>query len=700
MHLNGKNFPITKELISVIDSLKNAKATAVYVVGGSVRNFFMGKDINDYDLEIYGLNSDQIINAVSHLGSISLVGSHFKVIKLRTSPTVEYDLSMPRREWKTGPLHTDVRVETYKDMTTFDAAARRDFTINSGMYDPIADILIDHYGFVHDVEHKILRPTSAQFKDDPLRVLRGMWLAGMDFNMPSRYNAMMSGLAKYYPTISRERVWEEWFKWASRSDKPSLGLEFLLNAGWLNLYPEINDLIGCWQDSRHHPEGWSLTFLHTLETSITCSNQAANHDMSIGVPLGELTSRTPTFRTMSEILSRTFSTEPIVGGNMVSFFSATQTRNLDILPAFESSVTVITQPKTLVCMFGTSTFITNKIQRVMFKISSASMKRIVDTSINDFEIINAVIKPVTIFMMNMLPSFKGSTNIEFHDDSMDTHAALVVGPGSIKITSVIVDTRSTPIDGDVIICFDFCAESDIWDHNDLISMNSNISIHNYTVKIGDVFTHILQAVDRMAEICIREGIKGEERAMLVFTALNHDDGKINTTIVDPQGSIKSPGHDQSGLPLITSFMNRIGRVNPDQKKPDHFVGMIKILVANHMRHIGLQNPTRKNVRNLASDVGNLKHLSYVVESDNSARVPKPAGLPPQMRAIMSIASELEIEDSKPKAILNGEALIKIGMKPGPDLGKIIRESFSAQMDEEFSDMAGAIMWAKKKLGNI
>jgi uncharacterized membrane protein YagU involved in acid resistance len=60
----------------------------------------------------------------------------------------------------------------------------------------------------------------------------------------------------------------------------------------------------------------------------------------------------------------------------------------------------------------------------------------------------------------------------------------------------------------------------------------------------------------------------------------------------------------------------------------------------------------------------------------------------------------ELEQEKPKPILNGEILIKLGMVPGIAIGKMIRESFDAQMDEEFSDMFGAIAWAKKKLDSV
>lgn len=53
----------------------------------------------------------------------------------------------------------------------------------------------------------------------------------------------------------------EWFKWAMLSQRPSAGLCFLKDTGWLRHFPEIAALDGTPQDPEWHPEG--DVFVHT-----------------------------------------------------------------------------------------------------------------------------------------------------------------------------------------------------------------------------------------------------------------------------------------------------------------------------------------------------------------------------------------------------------------------------------------------------
>lgn len=47
------------------------------------------------------------------------------------------------------------------------------------------------------------------------------------------------------------------------ADKPSVGLEFLKDSGWLKWFPELEELIGCPQSPVYHPEGdvWKHTLM-------------------------------------------------------------------------------------------------------------------------------------------------------------------------------------------------------------------------------------------------------------------------------------------------------------------------------------------------------------------------------------------------------------------------------------------------------
>ena len=62
-----------------------------------------------------------------------------------------------------------------------------------------------------------------------------------------------------YPELPVERVWAEWEKWATKSVRPSRGLQVLEETGWLSHFPEVAALRGTPQEPEWHPEGDALT---------------------------------------------------------------------------------------------------------------------------------------------------------------------------------------------------------------------------------------------------------------------------------------------------------------------------------------------------------------------------------------------------------------------------------------------------------
>ena len=47
-----------------------------------------------------------------------------------------------------------------------------------------------------------------------------------------------------FPELAKERVREEWFKWAEKSEVPSFGLRFLAETEWIEHFPELNAIRG------------------------------------------------------------------------------------------------------------------------------------------------------------------------------------------------------------------------------------------------------------------------------------------------------------------------------------------------------------------------------------------------------------------------------------------------------------------------
>jgi tRNA nucleotidyltransferase (CCA-adding enzyme) len=234
-----------------------------YLVGGCVRDALAGiPPEKDFDVEVFGLDYEPLLAALSRWGRTDLVGRSFGVVKLSTRSGNDYDFTLPRKDSKTAPGHKGFDVAFDPAIEPREAAARRDFTINSIMYDPRARQVLDFFGGQADLQRRILRHTSAAFCEDPLRVLRGMQFAGrFELRAAPETVEISRRMKGSFSELAVERVREEWFKWAARSRLPSAGLRFLAETEWMDHFPEIKALVGTPQEPEWHPEG--DVFTHT-----------------------------------------------------------------------------------------------------------------------------------------------------------------------------------------------------------------------------------------------------------------------------------------------------------------------------------------------------------------------------------------------------------------------------------------------------
>jgi tRNA nucleotidyltransferase (CCA-adding enzyme) len=229
------------------------------LVGGCVRDWLLGLEPKDFDVEVFGLDFEALGRALAPFGPTDLVGRNFGVLKVRIEGT-DYDFSLPRRESKTGAGHRGFAVAPDPGLTETEAAARRDFTINAVAYDPLAARVIDPHGGAADLQKKILRHTSVAFSEDPLRALRAFQLAArFELTLTPETAALCRAMRPHFAELPVERVWGEWDKWAVASRQPSLGLAVLKETGWLGLFHEVAALDGVPQEPEWHPEGDVLT---------------------------------------------------------------------------------------------------------------------------------------------------------------------------------------------------------------------------------------------------------------------------------------------------------------------------------------------------------------------------------------------------------------------------------------------------------
>lgn len=262
------NLKINDDLADILLYLPNS-----YLVGGCIRDALLGIEPKDWDVEVFGMSYEDLADYLQRFGTCNFVGKQFGTLKLRgfNNPDVEFDFAIARKETKIGIGHTDFTTE-FGNVSMNQAARRRDFTINAIYYDPRTNALIDPLDGVGDLSKRILQHTGPAFTEDPLRVLRGMQFAAR-FVLSTTLNTveLCNYILSTFDTISKERIWMEFEKWASKSTKPSCGLRFLKNTGWLSKFPALHALVDCKQETEHHPEG--DVFEHTC---MVCDALAAD----------------------------------------------------------------------------------------------------------------------------------------------------------------------------------------------------------------------------------------------------------------------------------------------------------------------------------------------------------------------------------------------------------------------------------------
>src|SRR6267378_4061408 len=120
------NLKVPEKVVKLAEAVRAAGGRAL-LVGGCVRDELMSTQPKDWDLEVYGVEPAGLRELLDQFGSVNVVGEAFTVYKLGA----DLDVSLPRRERKTGRGHRGFVIEGEPAMTFAEATARRDFTINA-----------------------------------------------------------------------------------------------------------------------------------------------------------------------------------------------------------------------------------------------------------------------------------------------------------------------------------------------------------------------------------------------------------------------------------------------------------------------------------------------------------------------------------------------------------------------------------------
>lgn len=242
---------IPEKILRLARAVKASNGRAL-LVGGCVRDSLMGAPPKDWDVEVYGIEPTHLRSILKDFGRVDVVGEAFTVYKVGA----DLDVSLPRRERKSGIGHRAFVIDGDPNMTIDEAARRRDFTINAILEDPLTGEIIDPYGGRTDIDKEILRAVSPYtFIEDSLRVLRAaQFAARFGYAIEPATLDLCSSIDM--TDLPSERIWSELEKLLLIAQRPSIGLKMLYDVGAMRqLFPELQALVGVPQENEWHPEG-------------------------------------------------------------------------------------------------------------------------------------------------------------------------------------------------------------------------------------------------------------------------------------------------------------------------------------------------------------------------------------------------------------------------------------------------------------
>ena len=252
--------PIFKQL----STLAKQSGVEAYVIGGYVRDIFLGRPSKDLDILVIGQGIPFAEEVGKQLKCKVSVFKNFGTAMLRYQD-LEIEFVGARKE----SYRSDSRKPIVENGTLEDDQLRRDFTINAlaiSLNEANFGELLDPFGGLADLEQKLIRTPQnplETFSDDPLRMMRAIRFASqLNFAIDEAALTAIKTLVERMHIVSQERITDELNK-IILSPTPSIGFNYLFDTGLLQLiFPQMAALYGVETiNGKSHKDN----FYHTLQ---------------------------------------------------------------------------------------------------------------------------------------------------------------------------------------------------------------------------------------------------------------------------------------------------------------------------------------------------------------------------------------------------------------------------------------------------
>ena len=282
--------PIKKErlksLLQITETLNN-EGNECFLIGGSVRDLILGKDVYDYDFAtnakpetVIKLFKKVIPTGMKH-GTVTIIldKNNYEVTTYRADGKY-IDGRRPESVSFSDSLGEDVQ--------------RRDFTINGLAYDIKNETIIDYVHGIEDLNKKIIRTIGdplQRFSEDGLRTYRACrFSSALNFEIEENTFKAIGKSLEVADKISVERIRDELTK-LLQSEKPSIGLENLRLSGLLNLF--LPELAHCHDVSQNRFHMYDIYYHSVYSCDAAPKDKPAIRLSALLHDIGKLPTRSP-----------------------------------------------------------------------------------------------------------------------------------------------------------------------------------------------------------------------------------------------------------------------------------------------------------------------------------------------------------------------------------------------------------------------
>ena len=257
------------KIFSIVSEVAAEQGVRAFVIGGYVRDCFLGRPSKDIDIVVEG-SGIQLAEAVAER-----VHSNVSVFKTYGTAMLRYrgievEFVGARKE----SYNRDSRNPIVENGSLEDDQLRRDFTINAMAFSLQKEdfgALVDPFGGIRDLAAGIIRTPldpDTTYSDDPLRMIRAIRFATKLTTASQMFTIVPESLEsirrnrKRMEILTKERIVEELNK-ILVTPKPSIGFRLLDETGLMDyIMPQLMKLKGVETvEGKGHKENFS----HTLE---------------------------------------------------------------------------------------------------------------------------------------------------------------------------------------------------------------------------------------------------------------------------------------------------------------------------------------------------------------------------------------------------------------------------------------------------